>query len=81
LHPDGIPLLIKDQQGIQNIFQERMRTSKCFAMDGSKMEDKPFVGFASTDIKDGCSRKFIIAKTVSTFMAEALATGKKTRNH
>jgi hypothetical protein len=29
------------------IFQERMRTSKCFATDGSKMEDEPFVGFAS----------------------------------
>jgi hypothetical protein len=58
------------------IFQERMRTSKCFATDGSKMEGRPFVGFTSIDIKDGCSRKFRIAKTASTFTAEALAIGK-----
>jgi hypothetical protein len=24
-----------------------MKTSKCFAMDGSKMEKKPYVGFTS----------------------------------
>jgi hypothetical protein len=35
-----------------------MRTSKCFVTDGSKMEDKPFVGFASIDINDAISRKF-----------------------
>jgi hypothetical protein len=37
-----------------------MRTSKYFATDSSKMENKPFVGFASTDIKDGHNRKFRI---------------------
>jgi hypothetical protein len=36
----------------KKIFQERMRTSKCFATDGSKMENDPFVGFASTDTND-----------------------------
>jgi hypothetical protein len=36
---------------LKTIFQERMRTSKCFATDGSNMEDKPFVGFVSIDIK------------------------------
>jgi hypothetical protein len=45
-------------------------------MDGSKMEDKPFAGFMSTDIKDGHSRKFRIAKIASTFTAEALAIDK-----
>jgi hypothetical protein len=40
------------------------------------MEDKPFVGFALIDIKDGHSRKFRIAEVVSTFMAEALAIGE-----
>jgi hypothetical protein len=60
----------------KKIFQERMRTSKCFTTDGSKIEDKPFVGFASIDIKDGRSRKFRIAKISSTFTAEALAIGE-----
>jgi hypothetical protein len=41
-----------------------MSTSKCFTTDGSKMEDKPFVGFAS------------ISKVVFTFTAEALAIGE-----
>jgi hypothetical protein len=58
---------------LKNIFQERMRTSKCFATDGSKMEDKPFVGFASTDIIYDRSMKFRISKIASTFTAEALA--------
>jgi hypothetical protein len=49
-----------------------MRTSKCFATDGSKMENKPFVGFAAIDIGDGISWKFRIGKTESTFTAEAL---------
>jgi hypothetical protein len=48
-----------------------MRTSKCFATDGSKMENKPLVGFASIDISDGISSKFRIAKIASTFTAEA----------
>jgi hypothetical protein len=41
-----------------------------------KMENKPFVGFASIDINDGHSRKFRIAKITSTFMVEALAIGE-----
>jgi hypothetical protein len=53
-----------------------MRTSKCFAMDGLKMEDRPFAGFASIDIKDGHSMKFRISKIASTFTAEPLAIGK-----
>lgn len=57
-------------------FQERMRTCKCFTMDGSKMENKPFISFISTDIKDGCCRKFRITKIASTFTAQALAIGK-----
>jgi hypothetical protein len=58
------------------IFQERMRTSKCFATDGSKMEDKSFVGFASIDIEDGRSMKFRISEIASKFTAEALAIGE-----
>jgi hypothetical protein len=54
-----------------------MRTNKYFAKEGSKMEDKPFVEFASIDISDGVSRKFRVSKIASTFTAEALAT----RNH
>jgi hypothetical protein len=53
-----------------------MRISKCFATEGSKMENKPFVGFASIDVNDGRSRKFRITKIASTFTAEALAIGK-----
>jgi hypothetical protein len=56
--------------------QERMRTSKCFAMDGSKMEDRPFIGFTLIDIKDDHSIKFRISKIASTFAAEALAIGE-----
>jgi hypothetical protein len=41
-----------------------------------KMEDKPFVGFASIDTKHGRSRKFRISEIASTFTAEALATGE-----
>jgi hypothetical protein len=37
----------KDHKEYKKIFQERMRTSKCFAMNGTKMKTKPFVGFAS----------------------------------
>jgi hypothetical protein len=40
------------------------------------MEAKSFVGFASTDTKDGRSRKFRISKVASTFTAEALAFGE-----
>jgi hypothetical protein len=50
-----------------------MRTSKCFAMDGSKMEDKTFVGFAGKNISYGISWKFRIAKIASIFMSEAPA--------
>jgi hypothetical protein len=57
-----------------------MRTSKRFATDGSKMENKPFIEFASIDISYSISWKFRIAKIVSTFTAEALATGETT-NH
>jgi hypothetical protein len=53
-----------------------MRTSQYFATDGSKMENKPFVGFASIDINDGRSWKFRIAKIASTFTAKALAIGE-----
>jgi hypothetical protein len=53
-----------------------MRTSKCFATDGSKMENKPFVGLASIDTNDGRSRKCGIAKLASKFTAEALAIGE-----
>jgi ribonuclease HI len=45
-------------------------------MDGSKMEDKPFVGFASIDIKDGRSMKLRISEIAFTFTAEALAIGE-----
>jgi hypothetical protein len=51
-----------------------MRASKYFAKDGSKMENKPFVGFAVIDISDGNSWIFRIAKIASTFTAEALTT-------
>jgi hypothetical protein len=60
----------------KKIFKERMRISKCFATDGSKMKDRPFAGFASIDIKDGRSMKLRISKTESTFTTEALATGE-----
>jgi hypothetical protein len=60
----------------KKIFLEKMRTSKCFATNDSKMENKPFVGFTSSiDINDGCSRKFRIAKILSTFTVKALAIG------
>jgi hypothetical protein len=40
----------EDHNGeFKKIFRERMRTGKYFTMDGSKMEDKPFIGFASID--------------------------------
>jgi hypothetical protein len=45
-------------------------------MDDSKMENKPFVGFASVDISDGISWKLRTAKIVSTFTVEALAIGE-----
>jgi hypothetical protein len=50
-----------------------MRTSKCFATNGSKMENKPFIGFALIDISDSISWTFRITKRASTFTAEALA--------
>jgi hypothetical protein len=40
------------------------------------MEDKPFVGPASIDIKDGRSMTFWISKIASTFTAEALPIGE-----
>ncbi|PNF30200.1 hypothetical protein B7P43_G08428 [Cryptotermes secundus] len=55
------------------IFQERIRTSKSFATDGSKMVDKPFVGLALIDINDGRRMKFRISKIASIFTAEAFA--------
>jgi hypothetical protein len=57
-----------------------VRTSKCFAIDGSKMENKPFIGFASIDISDGISWKFRIAKIASTFTVEAQAIGETLKN-
>jgi hypothetical protein len=39
------------------------------------MENKPFVGFAAIDTRDGISWKFRIAKIEPTFTAEALAIG------
>jgi hypothetical protein len=59
----------------KQIFHEKMRASKYFSTDGSRMENKPFVGFASIDINDDISWKFRIAKIGSTFTAEALAIG------
>jgi hypothetical protein len=53
-----------------------MRTSKCFATEGSRMENKPFVGFATIDISDGISWKFRITKLSSTFTEEALVIGE-----
>jgi hypothetical protein len=53
-----------------------MRTSKCFTTNGSKMENKLFVVFSVTDISDGISWKFRIAKIAPTFTAEALAIGE-----
>jgi hypothetical protein len=53
-----------------------MRTSKHFATGSSKMKDKPFVGFASIDIKDGRIMKFRVSNIASTFTVEALAIGK-----
>jgi hypothetical protein len=52
-----------------------MRTSKCFAMEGSKSKGKPFVGFALIDINDSRSIKFRISKIAFTFTVEALAIG------
>jgi hypothetical protein len=43
---------------------KKMRTSKCFPSDGSKMENKPFAGFTAIDISDSVSWKFRIAKIV-----------------
>jgi hypothetical protein len=55
---------------------EKMRTSKCFATDGSKMENKPFVGLPSIHINDGISWRSRITKVASTFTAEALTIGE-----
>jgi hypothetical protein len=60
----------------KKIFHQKMRTSKCFPTDDSKMENKLFVGFAVIDISDAISWKFRIAKIASTFTAEALAIGE-----
>jgi hypothetical protein len=53
-----------------------MRTSRCFATDGSKMEKPPFVGLALIYINYNHSREFRIAKVASTFTAETLAMGE-----
>jgi hypothetical protein len=47
--------------------------SKYFTTYGSKMENKPFVGFASIGVSDDITWKFRIAMIPSTFKAEALA--------
>jgi hypothetical protein len=44
-----------------------MKTSKCFATDGTKMENKPFVGFPSidlSDVNDDIGWKFRIAQVI-----------------
>jgi hypothetical protein len=53
-----------------------MKTSKCFAMDGSKIEKKPIVECVPIDIINGSSKKFRIAKIAFIFTAEALALAK-----
>jgi hypothetical protein len=53
-----------------------MRTSECITMDGSKTENKTFIGLASMDICDGISWKFRIVKIVSALTAEALTIGE-----
>jgi hypothetical protein len=65
----------ESQRGIQK-FQERVRINKCFGTDGSKMNHKAVVGFASIDIKDDRRMKFRISETASTVTAEALAIGE-----
>jgi hypothetical protein len=57
-------------------FDEGREPSKCFATDGSKVGNKPFVGFSSIDISDCISWKLRIAKIASTFTAETLAIGE-----
>jgi hypothetical protein len=64
------------QGGIQENFPQKIRTSKCFATDGSKMENKSFVGFPLIDTGDGIRLRFRIPKIPSTFTAEALAIGE-----
>jgi hypothetical protein len=61
---------------LKKIVHEKMRGSKYFVTDGSKMENKPFIGFTSIDINDGISWKLRIAKITFTFTAEALAIGE-----
>jgi hypothetical protein len=63
------------QRGIKKI-HEKIISSKCFTMDGSKIANKPFIGFTSIDTSGGISWKFRIAKIASTFTAEALAVGE-----
>jgi hypothetical protein len=50
-----------------------VRNSEYFATDGSKMENKPFVGLVSIDINDGITCKFGIGKIAFTVTAESLA--------
>jgi hypothetical protein len=57
-------------------YTKKMRTSKCFTLDNTNMENKSFVGSTLIDISDGISWKFRIAKIASTFTVEALAIGK-----
>jgi hypothetical protein len=56
----------------KNIFQEKMRTSKYFATEGSKMKKKIIHRFCS----DGINYKFGIVKTESTFTAEGPTVGE-----
>jgi hypothetical protein len=66
----------KGPKRFKNKFREKMRTSKYFATDDSKMENNPFAGFASIDVSDGISWKFRIAKRTFTFTAKALQIGE-----
>jgi hypothetical protein len=56
--PFGEGKQAKDHDKFKTIFHKKMRTSKCFTTDCSKMESEPFVGFALIDIRDGTSWKF-----------------------
>jgi hypothetical protein len=63
---------VEDQRRIpKKENHKQMRTSKCFATDGSKVETKPFIGFVTLDISDGISWKFR-----AHIKREALAIGE-----
>jgi hypothetical protein len=63
------------KSGIKKI-HDKMRTNKYFATDNSKMENKPFVRFASIDINQDICWKFRMAKIGSTFKATLLVAGE-----